>query len=145
MKWVTRERVRMDRVACAWLIRNFIDESAEFSFVSPKTASESTKQGDSIPFVIPGAELARRGEKITFDVMLEKYNLTDPALLLLAGIVRAADIGESSVNVSEAAGVRAIVHGFFLMNLPDDHALNQQYPLFDALYRYCQDLVSKRN
>ena len=135
----------MDRVACAWLIKNFIDENAEFLFVPAKTASEHVHREDVIPFVMPGAEFARRGDRITLDIMLEKYKLSDPALFLLAGIVRAADLSGQNLNVSEADGLRAIVHGFFLMNLPDDDALKLQYPLFDALYRYCQEQVNKRN
>src|SRR5262245_15391669 len=143
MKWVTRERVRMDRVACAWLIRNFIDKDAEFEFVSPQEAPQHVRRQDATPFVLPGAELARKGERITLDAMLDKYGLSDPALAKLADIVRAADIRGLAIDAPEADGVRAIVHGFFLMNLPDGDALERQYPLFDALYRYCQEQVAR--
>jgi hypothetical protein len=144
VRWRTRERVRMDRVACAWLIRKFIDAEAEFSFVSPKDAQVMRADDGVIDFVIPGAELSRKGDRITFDVMLEKYALTDPALFLLADIVRAADIRGLSVPPPEADGLRAVVHGFFLMELPDEEVLSRQYPLFDALYGYCQDQVRRR-
>jgi hypothetical protein len=145
MKWVTRERVRMDRVACAWLITNFIDGSAEFHFLTQQDLERAPSEIDGIPFVVPGAELSRQGERITFDVMLEKYKLTDPALLRLADIVRVADIRGLTLEVPEAAGLRAIVHGVFLMKLPDEEALKRQYPLFDGLYRYCQEQVKKES
>lgn len=144
MKWLTRERVRMDRVACAWLITRFIDKEAEFSFIAPHEVARTSFSDDVIPFVVPGAELARRGDRITFDVMVEKYDLgKDPALSLLADIMRAADIRGHAIHPPEADGVRAIVHGFFLMNLPDQQALTLQYPLLDALYRYCQDQTKR--
>lgn len=143
MKWITQERVRMDRVACAWLIKNFIDKEAEFSFVSPKVATDYVLEEGVIPFVFPGAELSRQGDRITLDVILKKYNFTEPALSLLADIVRAADMRNS--DAEEGSGLRAIVHGFFLMNLPDNDALELQYPVFDALYFYCQEEMRKRN
>lgn len=133
----------MDRVACAWLITNFIDANAEFRFLTQQDLERAPLEGDGIPFVVPGAELSRQGERITFDVMLEKYQLTDPALRRLADIVRVADIRGLALDVPEAAGLRAIVHGFFLMKLPDQEALERQYPLFDALYRYCQEQSKK--
>src|SRR5262245_66657277 len=98
MKWVTRERVRMDRVACAWLIRNFIDKDAEFQFVSPQEAPQHVRRDDAIPFVLPGAELARKGERITLDAMLDKYGSTDPALPKLPGILRPAAIRAAAIG-----------------------------------------------
>ena len=129
----------MDRVACAWLIKNFIDADAEFLFVSPRTASEQALPDGAIPFVIPGVELSRRGDRTTFDVMLEKYQLSHPALSLLADILRAADLGGPNHPAAEGAGLKAIVHGFFLLGIPDPDAIARQLPLFDALYGYCQD------
>ena len=143
MRWITRERIRIDRAACAWLIRNFIDPEAEFVFIPPKGALERAQQEDGIPFVIPGAEFSRSSDRISFDVMLAKYQLNDPALHRLADIVRQADIRSFGQTIPEAEGLRAIVHGFFLMEIPDQETLALELPVFDALYRYCQDQVNK--
>ncbi len=144
MKWLTRERIRMDRVACAWLIKRFIDQAAEFIFASGDDAIEQAQRAGATPFVVPHAELSRQGERITFDVMLAKYGLTDSALLKMADIMRAADINALRGAQPESEGVRAIVHGFFLLQRPDPQALELQLPLFDGLYRYCQDAIAKR-
>jgi hypothetical protein len=134
----------MDRVACAWLITRFIDTAAAFSFIAPQDVAGTSFPDDVIPFVVPGAELSRRGDRITLDVMIEKYHLgNDPALSLLADIMRAADIRGHAVHPAEADGVRAIVHGFFLMALPDQEALTLQYPVLDALYRFCQEQTKR--
>lgn len=145
MKWMTRERVRMDRVACAWLIKRFIDPVAEFLFVPHAAALERARQEHAIPFVLPGAEFARNGDRISLDALLAKYQLTDPALGRLADIVRAADINTLRGTLPESEGVRAIIHGFFLLNLPDHETLALELPLFDALYRYCQEQVQKES
>src|SRR5438093_7270675 len=89
MKWITRERVKVDRVACPWLIRNFIDASAEFVFLPHNTEWSAIQDG--IIYDVPGAELGHHGEDVSFDSILKKYNLGDPALKLLAEIVRTAD------------------------------------------------------
>ena len=120
MKWATRERIRIDRAASGWLILRFVDKDAEFEFVPTKGALELAQASKAIPFVIPGAELSRREGKVTFDAILEKYELTDPALHKLALIVREADISGAAASVSpEAPGLRAILHGFFLLDIPD--------------------------
>ena len=138
MKWITRERIRMDRAASAWLIVRFVDTDAEFEFVPTKGALELAHARNGVPFVIPGAELSRKGDKVTFDAILEKYGLSDAALHNLALIVREADIrGDASVS-PEAPGFRAIIHGFFLLNMPDSDTLKLELPIFDALYRFCQ-------
>ena len=144
MKWLTRERVRMDRVASAWLIKRFIDPDAEFLFATHEEAMPRAQREGAIPFVVPGAELARHGDKITMDALIAQHNMTDPAVLKMADILRAADINTLRGTVAESEGVRAIVHGFFLLNVPDGEALALQLPVFDALYRYCQELVSRQ-
>jgi len=144
MKWLTRERIRMDRVACAWLITRFIDKDAEFVFAAGNDAAEHAARIGAMPFVVPHAELARQGDRITFDVMLAKFNLADPALLKMADIMRAADVSALRGAQPESEGVRAVVHGFFLLALPDPQALALQLPAFDALYRYCQDAVASK-
>jgi hypothetical protein len=128
----------MDRAASAWLIIRFVDKDAEFEFVPTKGALESPQAKQAIPFVIPGAELSRKEGKVTFDAILEKYALTDPALHKLALIVREADIGGDGSRSPEAPGFRAILHGFFLLEMPDPETLRLELPIFDALYRFCQ-------
>jgi hypothetical protein len=143
VKWLTRERIRMDRVASARLIKRFIDPDAEFLFATHAEALPRAQREGAMPFVVPGTELARHGDKITLDALIAKYNLTDPAVLKMADILRAADINSLRGTVAEAEGIRAVVHGFFLLNVPDDEALAWQLPVFDALYCYCQEVVSR--
>jgi hypothetical protein len=128
----------MDRAASAWLILRFVDKDAEFEFVPTKGALELAQVKHAIPFVIPGAELSRKAGKVTFDAILEKYEMTDPALHKLALIVREADISGSAAVSPEAPGLRAILHGFFLLDMPDLDTLRLELPIFDALYRFCQ-------
>lgn len=138
MKWATRERIRIDRAACAWLILRFVDKEAEFEFVATKGALELAQAKQAIPFVIPGAELSRKEGKVTFDAIIEKYELIDPALNKLALIIREADISGDALVSPEAPGLRAILHGFFLLDMPDADTLGLELPIFDALYRFCQ-------
>jgi hypothetical protein len=135
----------MDRIACAWLIKNFIDLEAEFIFAPNDGALEHAQREGAIPFVVPHAEFSRQGERITMDVLLDQYNLHDPALRKLADIMRAADIRTLRGTFPESEGVRALVHGFFLLNRPDAETLALALPAFDALYRYCQEVVRKEN
>ena len=141
MKWLTRERVRIDRVACAWLIKKFIDPDAEFLFASHETALARAQAENVIPFVVPSAEIGRHGDRIGFDALIAKYSIGDPAVLRLADIVRAADVNVLRGSVPEAEGLRAIVHGFFLRELPDQQAIDLQMPMFEALYHYCWDKI----
>ena len=144
MKWLTRERVRTDRAACAWLIKRFIDPEAEFLFAAPTEALEQARREGAIPFVVPGAEFSRKGTRISLDEIIAKHQVTDPAILMLADIIRTADIRGSRNDVPEAAGVAAIMHGFFLLQEPDPVTLERELPLLDALYRYCQEQVARR-
>ena len=140
MKWITREQIRIDRVSSAWLIKKFVDPSAEFLFV-PRTEVMPRAQAEgAIPFHVPDAELGQRDGKTAFDAIVAKYNLTDPALLL-ADMVRAAD--RRLADPPEGAGVAAMSHGFAAMNLPDDQVLALQSPMWEALYRFCQTKVHK--
>ena len=133
LKWVTRERIRMDRATSARLILRFVDKEAGFEFVPTKGALELAQEKLAIPFVIPGVELSRKEGNVTFDAILEKYGLTDPALHKLALIVRE----DASVS-PEAPGFRAIQHGFFLLDMPGADTLKLELPIFDALHRFCQ-------
>ena len=140
MKWITRERVRVDRVASAWLIKNFIDPEAEFIFAPGAEVMTRAQEEQATPFHVPEAELGQREGRTGFDALVARYDLTDPGVQKLAELVRAADRKGSA---PEAAGIWAITHGFFLMNLPDQQVLELELPVFDALYRYCQEQASK--
>jgi hypothetical protein len=140
MKWITREKARVDRIACPWLIRNFVDRDAEFLYVPKDKVMEVAQREGAIPFDVPGAELyhyEENGEqRVTFDAVIKKYKLSDPALLALARIVRVADGG--SGDEVEAAGLEAAATGFRLMSKDDWENQRLQFPLYDALYAYCK-------
>jgi hypothetical protein len=111
MKWVTREKAKVDRIACPWLIRKFVDSKPEFLFVPADKVLDVAKKQNAIPFDIPNIELGHHDDKCSFDAIIEKYNLKDPALLELARIVRAADTNKKEI-VAEAIGLEAIAEGF---------------------------------
>jgi hypothetical protein len=140
MKWVTREKARVDRIACPWLIRKFIDPSAEFLYVAKENVMDVAKKEGATPFDTPGAELHHYevgGEEfVSFDAIIRKYALKDPALLELAKIVRVADGG--SGREAEAAGLEAAATGFRLLAKDDLENQRLQFPLYDALYTYCK-------
>jgi hypothetical protein len=135
MKWVTRENVKVDRVACPWLIKKFIDPQAEFVFLPKDT--EWTSRTDGILFDVPDCELGHHGEDVSFDSILKKYGLKDPALLLLADIVRAADSRPSNPHPA-GEGLRWIAHGFSALGLGDHDILSGEFIVYDALYAECQ-------
>ena len=143
MKWITRERVKVDRVACPWLIRKFVDKDAEFIFVpADKVMGEAERLG-AIPFDVAGVELGHHGHECSFDAIVKKYNLvSDPALVLLAKIVNGADTDNALWNQPEAAGLEAIAEGFRRLGFKDDHEVNAaEWVVYDALYAYCQEMV----
>jgi hypothetical protein len=140
MKWVTRSHVHVDRVACPWLIRRFVDSEAEFVFV-PKSRIGEVVAAGAIPFDAPGAELGHHDGKCSFEAIIEKYQLTDPALLRLAKIVSAADTGRFDDPV--ARGLEAIAVGYGL-RFPDDvKNLRRQFAVYDALYAWCAMDIAK--
>ena len=138
MKWVTREKVKVDRVACPWLIKKFVDPQAEFVFLPQDTVW--TQIQDGIVFDVPGCELGHRGEDVSFDSIAKKYQLKDPALLLLAEIVRAADSRPSSPHPA-GEGLRWIAHGFSALGLVDHEILAKEFIVYDALYAECNRRV----
>ena len=145
MKWVTREKAKVDRIACPWLIARFVDPKAEFVFVPKEKVLEVAKEQGGTPFDTPGAELFHFKEdgddRCTFDAIVRKYKLTDPALLDLAEIVRTADSAPRSPR-PEGAGLEAMALGF-RTNAKDDHDnMRLQFPAYDALYAYCKLKVS---
>ena len=143
MKWITREKVKVDRVACPWLIKRFIDAHAEFIFVSSDQVEAKTRELKATPFDIPGCELGHHGEEVSFDSFLKKYSLTDPALLLLGQIVRAADSHPTSPHPA-GEGLRWIAHGFSALDLSDHEILEREFILYDALYAECRRRLQKR-
>ncbi len=141
MRWVTRERARVDRIACPWLIQRFLDPGAEFLFVPEAKVMETARREGAIPFDGPGVELGHRGDRCSFDAFLEKYRLEDPALRALALIVRGADT-EARDIAREAWGLYAVASGFRLISR-DDHAnMAHQFAVYDALYAYCRELAA---
>lgn len=142
MKWVTRERVKVDRVACPWLIKKFVDGEAEFIFVSGDTVLEVAKKEGAIPFDIPGVELGHHDGKCSFEAIVLNYLIQDPAIELLAKIVHGADVSEDLYGQSEAPGLKAISEGFRYLGFKDDHEiLTHEFIVYDALYAYCQQKV----
>jgi hypothetical protein len=146
MKWITREKVKVDRVACPWLIRNFIDGDAEFYFVPADSVTEEAKRLGAIPFDVPGAELGHHGRECSFEAILNKYKLRDDrALALMARIVNGADTDNSLYSQPEGAGLKAIAEGFRHLGLKDDLAINAaEWIVYDALYAYCKEMVRPR-
>lgn len=139
MKWITRERPKIDRVACPWLIARFIDEAPEFVFAPARDVLRLAGERDAIPFDIEGVELSHDGPLCTFDALLAKYHLTDPALAELAVIIRGADTARLEL-APQAAGLLAISLGLS-HNFTDDHEqLRQGFVLYDALYSWCKDV-----
>jgi hypothetical protein len=141
MKWITRENIKVDRVACPWLIRRFVDPGAQFLFVSEKQLLETATRENAIPFDaprFPEVKLNHRGVSCSFEAIIEDYDLQAPGLERLALIVRAADIkGQESVAV-EGIGLRAIAQGFAAMGISDEERLARQFPVYDALYEFAR-------
>ena len=147
MKWITREHVKVDRVACPWLIKKFVDPNAEFYFVPATQVVNEANHLEATPFDVPGVELGHHGRECSFEAILKKYDLaTEPALSLLAKIVNGADTDNSLWNSPEAAGLKAVAEGFRHLGLKDDHEINAaEWIVYDALYAYCQIIVAQRN
>jgi len=137
MRWVTREKAHVDRIACPWLITRFVDPKAEFLFVPADKVLEIAKEKDAIPFDAKGAELGHHGEFCSFDAILREYGLTDPALLELARIVRGADTNRPDL-APEAAGLDSIATGFRVISRDDFDNMARQFPMYDGLYAFCK-------
>ena len=141
MKWITREKAKVDRIACPWLIKRFVDAEAEFIFVSADRVADVARQTGATPFDAPGAELShyKEGgrERVSFDAVIRKYGLKDPALIEMAKIVRGADASIPDAP-PESAGLEAAAAGFRAVAKDDQENMRLQFPLYDALYRYCR-------
>ncbi len=142
MKWVTREKVKVDRVACPWLIKKFVDPDAEFLFVPPEQVMATADSEVATAYDVPGVELGHRDGKCSFEAIVEKCGITDPAVHLLARIVHGADVQRDLYGEPQAPGLAAIAEGFALLDLKDDHAiLAKEFAVYDALYAWCQRQV----
>ncbi len=143
MKWITRERVKVDRVACPWLIKKFVDQDAEFFFVpADRVVPEAGRLG-AIPFDVPGVEIGHQGQECSFEAVLKKYDLMrDPALVLLGRIVNGADTDNALYRQAEGPGLNAIAEGFRHLEYKDDWQINcAEWIVYDALYAYCREMV----
>src|ERR1700675_3114640 len=143
MKWITREKVKVDRVACPWLIKKFVDKDAEFIFVPTDKVTDEAKRHGAIPYDVKNVELGHHGKECSFEAILKKYQLTsDPALVLLGKIVNGADTDNTLYRQPEGRGLEAIAEGFRHLGYPDDHAVNAaEWIVYDALYAYCRKMV----
>jgi len=140
MKWVTRENANVDRIACPWLIKRFIDPEAEFLFVPRDDVLEAAEREGGHSYDAPGAEYTHRDGKCSFDVLVEEFKLgDDPGLVRLAKIVHAADVSKDIDSSPEGRGLSAIAHGFALLHGTHDHRkIELETPMYDALYAWCQ-------
>lgn len=145
MKWITREKVKVDRVACPWLIRKFVDPGAEFYFVPAEQVKSEAQRLGAIPFDVPDVELGHHGKECSFEAILKEYKLTgEAALVLLGKIVNGADTDNSLWQQPEGPGLKAIAEGFRHMNFRDDHEINAaEWVVYDALYAYCKEMVKQ--
>ncbi|RNI31059.1 chromate resistance protein ChrB domain-containing protein [Rufibacter latericius] len=144
MRWITRERPKIDRLACPWLIRRFIDATAEIIYVPERQVLDKAKELDAVPFDIPGVEYSHYQDHCTFDYFLKKFDLQDPALQTMAMIVRGADTDDHSL-AAQSAGLWAISHGM-AFNITDDHELlDKAMVLYDGLYSWAKHLQKQKH
>lgn len=143
MNWITRERVKVDRVACPWLISRFVDKEAVFLFVPANQVLSEAARLDAIPYDVEGVELGHHGLECSFEAIVKKYDLTaNLALVLLGKIVNGADTDNALWQQPEGPGLEAIAEGFRHLGFADDHAINAaEWIVYDALYAYCQEMV----
>ena len=141
-RWVTRERPKIDRIACPWLIARFVDADAQFLYVPPKEVLGTAKEKEAVPYDIPDVHFSHDGELCSFDAFLKHYQLTDPALKELATIVRGADTGQLELT-PQSAGLLAASLGYSRMYRDDLAQLEAAMPLYDAFYRWCRDAVNE--
>jgi len=141
VKWITRERARVDRIACPWLIRRFIDPQPEFLFVPAREVRAVAQRAQAVPYDIPDVELGHRGPLCSFDAFIDRYELADPALAALASIVRGADTEDRGLT-PESPGLYAAATGFQAISRDDFDNMTRQFPMYDALYAFCRSRVS---
>ncbi len=144
MKWVTRERPKIDRIACPWLIARFIDKTPEFLFVPTEQVLAVAHETGAVPYDIPGVEMSHEGEFCSFDAFLKKYHLTDPALHQLAVIVRGADTSRLDL-APQAPGLLALSLGLSRVYADDHEMLRHGMVMYDALYAWCRDCQNEKH
>ena len=139
MKWVTRERPKTDRIACPWLILNFIDPDAEFLYVPADEVLEVAKRQEALSYDAPGARYTHRDGLCSFEVLVEEYEIADSAIALLARIVHGADVADDRDATPQSRGLLAVAEGFHLLDLDDHRQLELSLPVYDALYAWCRN------
>ena len=139
MKWITRERPRVDRVACPWLIEKFIDQTAEFIYVPADQVMAEAKRRDATPYDVKDVDLGHRGAECSFDAFVRKYGLEkDPAMIYMAKVIRGADTADKTLT-PESVGIEALLEGVRSLHQPDDQRQREaSRPILDALYAYCR-------
>jgi hypothetical protein len=139
MKWVTREHPKTDRIACPWLIKNFIDPDAEFLYVPAEEVLAVADRDEAHSYDAPGARYTHRDGLCSFEVLVEEYAISDPAVHLLARIVHGADVAEDRNATPQSPGLQAVAEGFHYLVPDDDHRqLELEWPVYDALYQWCK-------
>ncbi|MCW3093817.1 MAG: hypothetical protein JWP81_4886 [Ferruginibacter sp.] len=144
MKWITRERPKIDRIACPWLIKNFVDSEAEFIYVPAERVKEQAEKLKAIPFDVTDVEFSHHDDKCTFDYIIEKYGIEDPAVLSMAPIVRGADTDRHDL-ASQASGLWAISAGLAYNNKDDHELLEKGMMIYDALYSWAKHLQKEKH
>lgn len=146
MKWVTREHVKVDRVACPWLILKYVDADAEFLFVPAAEVDAEAQREGATPFDTGGARLGHRDGNCSFETIIEEYQLLarDPALGLMAQIVHGADVSADLDRVPESRGLKAIAEGFGLVHADDHAILKAELPVYDALHAWCARALQRQ-
>jgi hypothetical protein len=142
VKWVTRERPKTDRIACPWLILNFIDREAEFLYVPPDQVLVVAEREGGLSYDAPGARYTHRDGLCSFEVLVEEYGIDDPAVALLARVVHGADVAEDRDATPESRGLLAVAEGFHLLELDEKRQLDLSLPVYDALYAWCRNEVA---
>jgi hypothetical protein len=143
MKWVTRERPKTDRIACPWLIKNFIDLDAEFLYVPADQVLAVAEREGGHSYDAPGAEYTHRDGLCSFEVLLQDFSVDDLALARLARIVHGADVADDRDATPQSLGLLAVAEGFHLLNLGDHRQLELSLPVYDALYAWCRNEVAQ--
>jgi hypothetical protein len=142
MKWVTRERPKTDRIACPWLIRKFIDPDAEFIYVPADQVLNAAERDGAHSYDAPGARYTHRDGLCSFEVLVEEYEISDPAVQLLARIVHGADVAEDRDATRQSPGLQAVAEGFHYIYSDDHEQLDAELVVYDALYAWCQHQVA---
>jgi len=141
MRWITRERPKIDRIACPWLILKFIDPEAEIVYVPPDEVLTYAAREAATSFDAPGATFTHRNGNCSFETMVEEYAIDDPAVTLMARVIHGADVSGDSAVTPQSPGLLAIADGFAMLDVDDQRQLELELPVYDALYAWCQRQV----